>query len=154
MHVGEICTRSAVTCRPETAVPELARLMRDHQVGDVIIVDERDGATVPVGIVTDRDLVLHVLAAEADPAFVRAADLCGRRFVTACDSEAIYDAIWHMRSQGVRRLPVVDARNRLLGVVTADDLTRCLAEELMEVARIPDRQIQHEQAAAREAAAP
>ena len=144
MRIGEICTRSVVTCGRDTSALELAQLMRDRHVGDVIVVDERES---PVGIVTDRDLVVQVMAKGVDPGLLRAGDLIAGELVTAVESEVVYDAIWHMRSKGVRRLPVVDEHNRLLGVVTADDVTKFLAAELTEVARIVPRQIKLEQAA-------
>jgi CBS-domain-containing membrane protein len=65
--------------------------------------------------------------------------------VTAVGSETVFDAIWHMRRRGVRRLPVVDSRNRLQGLVTLDDLTDALAQELSALARIAPRQADREQ---------
>ena len=146
MHIGEICTRSIVTCRRETSALELAQLMRDHHVGDVIVVDEHAGVVTPVGVVTDRDLVIEVMAKGVSPDRLRAEDLIAVEIVTAFESELVYDAIWHMRSKGIRRLPVLDSRNHLVGVLTADDVTRFLAEELTGVARIAPNQIKREQA--------
>lgn len=147
MHIGEICTRSVVTCGRETSALELAQLMRDRHVGDVIVVDEYDGQMTPVGVVTDRDLVVEILAKGANPDLLRAGDLIANEIVTAFESELVYDAIWHMRGKGIRRLPVIDSHNHLLGVLTADDVTAFLAEELTEVARIAHRQIKREEAA-------
>ena len=147
MHIGEICTRSVVTCGRETSALELAQLMRDRHVGDVIVVDEHDGQMTPVGVVTDRDLVVEILAKGANPDLLRAGDLIANEIVTAFESELVYDAIWHMRGKGIRRLPVIDSHNHLLGVLTADDVTAFLAEELTEVVRIAHRQIKREEAA-------
>ena len=146
MHIGEICTRSVVTCRRDASAPEIAQLMRDRHVGDVIVVDEHEGQLTPVGIVTDRDLVVQVMAKGLNPDLLRAGDLIADDLVTAMESEGVYDAIWHMRNKGLRRLPVVDAHNHLLGILTADDVTEFLAEELTEVARIAPRQIKREEA--------
>ena len=146
MRIGEICTRSVVTCRRDASALELARLMRDHHVGDVIVVDEVAGVVTPIGVVTDRDLVVEVMAQGVLPDRLRAEDLIAVEIVTAFESELVYDAIWHMRGKGIRRLPVVDAHNHLVGVLTADDLTRFLAEELTEVARIPLQQAKREEA--------
>jgi len=136
-----------VTCGRETSALELAQLMRDRHVGDVIVVDEHDGQMTPVGVVTDRDLVVEILAKGANPDLLRAGDLIANEIVTAFESELVYDAIWHMRGKGIRRLPVIDSHNHLLGVLTADDVTAFLAEELTEVARIAHRQIKREEAA-------
>lgn len=146
MHIGEICTRSVVTCRREASAMELAQLMRDHHVGDVIVVDEHEGVVTPVGVVTDRDLVIEVMAKGVNPDHLRAEDLVAVEITTAFESELVYDAIWHMRGKGIRRLPVVDAHNHLVGVLTADDVTKFLADELTEVARIAPHQIKREQA--------
>ena len=121
--------------------------MRDHSVGDVIVVDEHDGRMTPVGVVTDRDLVVSVLAKGIDPDAVRADALIATAIVTAFESELVYDAIWHMRGKGIRRLPVVDTHNHLLGILTADDVLQYLAGEVTEVARIAHRPSEREEAA-------
>ena len=147
MHIYDICTREAVTCRRDTSAIDVARLMRQRHVGDVIVIDDAEGCTLPVGIVTDRDLVVQVLAKGVNPESVTAGDIMSDNPVTALGSEAILDAIWHMRGHGVRRLPVVDRRGALVGVLTVDDITRFLASELGEMARIAPRQIEREHAA-------
>ena len=146
MRIGEICSRSVVTCQRGASAFELARLMRDHHVGDVIVVDEAAGVVTPVGVVTDRDLVVEVMAKGVHPERLRAEDLIAVEIVTAFESELVYDAIWHMRGKGIRRLPVVNAHNHLVGVLTADDVTRFLAEELTEVTRIAAQQTKREEA--------
>jgi len=136
MHVGEICTRSVVTCAPDLKVVELAQLMRGQYVSDVIVVEQRGTDAMPVGIVTFRDMVVRVLAGRLDPATSCARDVMSGTLETVLESELIYDAIWHMRGKRVRRLPVVDTHGALRGVVTVDDVAEFLASELVEVARI------------------
>ena len=145
MRIGEICTREVFYCTRDTAVAEVARLMRNHHVGDLIVAEPRDGRIVPVGIVTDRDLVVQILAEGVDPRGLTAGDLMGAKLVTALDTDVVYDAIETMRSKGVRRLPVVDAQDFVVGVLTADDVTELLAEELTELARIVPGQVKVEQ---------
>jgi len=118
----------------------VAQLMRNHHVGDLIVADTRDGMLVPVGIVTDRELVVRVLAEGVAPDVLTAADLMTRRLVTAAESEPVHEAIERMRAEGVRRLPVVGADGTLVGILSADDITEFLAEELTGVARIAPRQ--------------
>ena len=144
MRIGEICNRSVVTCRRDTSVFEAARLMREHHVGDLIVVDERGGDLTPLAVVTDRDLVIEVMAQGLDPEKLQVGDLIVDELVTAFESESVYDAVWHMRGKHVRRLPVTDARGRLTGVLTASDVTRCLADELTEIARIAPAQAARE----------
>lgn len=140
MHISEICTRDVVTCSRDTGIRELAALMRDRRVGDVVVVDEDEHGRLPVGIVTDRDLVVQILARRVDPELLMAADIMSEAPTTALASEAVHDAVWHMRGHGIRRLPVVDTHGALLGIVTADDLAAALAADLGEVARIAARQ--------------
>lgn len=144
MRIGEICTRTVVTCGRDASVFELAQRMREHHVGSVVVVDERDGRSIPVGIVTDRDLVVEVMARGVDPSNLRAGDLVFGELVTALESELVHDAVWQMRRHGIRRLPVVDTCNGLRGVLTANDLTRFLAEELSDVASIVPCQVRLE----------
>jgi len=136
MRIGELCTREVVYCERTTGVVELAQLMRRHHVGDLIVVDRRDGKLLPVGIVTDRDLTVEVLAQRLDPDSLTAGDLMRRGLVTAKETEQVHDAIERMRTKGVRRLPVVDDQGGLIGVLSVEDVTELLAEELTETTRI------------------
>ena len=139
MHVSQICTRSLVTCHRETPAAELARKMRDQHVADVLVIEDRAGRLTPVGLVTDRDLVIEVIARDRDPNQVRAGELMRPDLETVLDSELVYDAIWHMRKRQILRLPVVDAHGALVGMLTADDVAEFLASELTEVARLRKR---------------
>jgi signal-transduction protein with cAMP-binding, CBS, and nucleotidyltransferase domain len=145
MNLGELCTRPAVTCEPHFAASDLARLMRKHHVGDLVVVSTTSDGVRPLGMVTDRDLVMQVMAPGVDPQLVTAADLMSPS-TAAFASETAYDAIWHMRRKGCRRLPVVDAHGCLVGVVTLDDLTRFLANEFVELGRLSQRQLDVESA--------
>lgn len=145
MRIGEICNRSVVTCRRDTRVSELARMMRDQHVGAVVVVDSQEAPRPrPVGVVTDRDLVVQVMALGADPESLLAGDLLVGDVARANEAETVYDAVWHMRGKGVRRLPVVDSHDGLVGVIAVDDVTRVLAEALLEVTRTAPHQIAHE----------
>ncbi|MBS0318122.1 MAG: CBS domain-containing protein [Proteobacteria bacterium] len=146
MHIGQICTRSVVTCTSGASALELARLMRDRHVGDLIVVAEHEDGARPVGIVTDRDLVVLVVAKGVDPELLRAEDLVTGDVVTVAESDDVHAAIGAMRSKGVRRLPVVDAHRRLVGVLTADDVARHLAAELTGMASIAEQQVEREYA--------
>jgi CBS domain-containing protein len=145
MRLLDICTHSVATCDRGMSAPELARLMRERHVGDVVVVDPCEDGFTPVGIVTDRDLVVQLIARGADPERFCAEDLMSADVVTAIGSETVFDAIWHMRRRGVRRLPIVDAHNRLQGIVCLDDLTDALGQELSALARIAPRQADREQ---------
>lgn len=147
MRIKEICTKQVLTCARGATAVELAQLMRKFHVGDLVVVERRDGKPIPVGIVTDRDLVVEVLAVGIGPADVTAGDLMHGELVTVSDGESVYDAIWHMRSRGVRRLPVVDAKGALVGILSADDVARFVAAEVAELANISPQQVARERAA-------
>jgi len=147
MRSGEICTREVVYCGRDASVLEVAQLMRNHHVGDLIVAETRNGRLEPLGIVTDRDLVVKVLAEGVSAETLRAADLMTRELITVAEAGAVHEAIERMRAEGVRRLPVVGADGALVGVLSADDVTEFLAEELTGVAHIASRQSVLEKAA-------
>jgi CBS domain-containing protein len=148
MRIGEICTREVVHCDRQAGVGEIARLMRNHHVGDLIVADRFAGGLKPVGVVTDRDLVVKVLAEGVAPDALVAGDLMTREVVTLAETAEVHEAISRMRAEGIRRLPVVDAAGALVGVLTADDVAGLLAEQLTDLARIAPRQAAMERATA------
>lgn len=149
MSIGEICNRKVVVMQAEELVAEAARLMRDQHVGSILIVDEQGGKRVPVGIVTDRDLVVEVIAPELDPEVITEGDIMMTGFAVAKEETGVFEAIQYMRAKGVRRLPVVDIEEKLVGIVTLDDLLILLLEELDALAKLVVREQQNELAVRR-----
>ena len=147
MPVGEICNREVVVSDKTMSVVEAARLMRTHHVGDLVVVDERDGRKLPVGIVTDRDIVVEVVAAGVDPDALKVGDIMGLDVATVRESEGLFEALRYMRDKGVRRMPVVDSAGGLVGLLTLDDLLSLLAEEMTELAKLVSQERQREAAA-------
>ena len=141
MPVSEICNRDVIIVQRETTVQEAARLMRQHHVGDVVVVEEHKGVRVPIGIVTDRDLVVEIMAPDLLQTVITVGDIMAEKLVMVKDSTGVYEAIQYMRGEGVRRLPVVDSKGGLIGILTLDDLLELLAEELLELSRL----VKHEQ---------
>lgn len=144
MSVGEVCVREVVVAGRKDSVAELARLMRRHHVGSVVIVEEVGGMHRPVGIVTDRDLVVEVLAMEVAPDSLTAEDVMSFRLLTARESDGLWETLQRMKAKGVRRLPVVDDPGALVGILSADDLLDLLAEELNDLVRVIRREISRE----------
>jgi len=141
MTIGEICTRETVFTTRETTVATAARLMRHHHVGTLVVVEEMNGGRrVPVGIVTDRDVVIEVMATGLDPNAITVGDIMGPELVTARESEGVLETMQIMRYKGVRRLPIVDKDGQLVGIVSIDDLLEVLAEEFSELAKIMARE--------------
>ena len=139
MPVGEICNREVVVAERTTTIVEAARLMRRYHVGDLVVVDEVQGRRVPVGMVTDRDLVVEVIAREQPFASCTVSAIMSATVVCVPETAGVIETIQLMRSHGVRRVPAVDAGGALVGILAADDLLDLLAEELSALARIAPR---------------
>ncbi len=130
IDAGTICTRIVTVAEPDMALNDAARLMREHHVGSLVVVAERDGVRVPVGILTDRDIVTAVVAKDVDARTLRVEDVMSAEPVCVGTEASVIDLLRTMRAKGLRRLPVVDDRGGLVGLVTLDDLLGIFAEEL------------------------
>ncbi len=146
MAVGEICNREVVIAKKTLSVVDAAQLMRQHHVGDLVVVEERNGRRHPVGIVTDRDIVVEVVAAGVNPDALKVGDIMGPEVATVRESEGLFEALRYMRGKGVRRMPVVDRDGGLVGILTLDDLLSLLAEEMTELAKLVSHERQREAA--------
>jgi CBS domain-containing protein len=147
MEIGKLSTLETVCCSRTESVQGAAFLMRKHHVGDLIVVDEPDGERIPVGIVTDRDIVVSVIALGLDPLGLQVGDIMSDDLLTAGEHDDIYATIERMRLRGIRRVPVLADSGSLAGIVSADDLLTFLAEEMEELSRISPYQHQHERRA-------
>ncbi|MBZ5636647.1 MAG: CBS domain-containing protein [Acidobacteriia bacterium] len=140
MPVGELCIRQVVVAPRNASVLDAAKLMRQHHVGDIVVTDEIAGRRVPVGIVTDRDIVLEVLAQELDATSLSAGDIMSSDLITVRENEGVFQTIQLMRAKGARRAPVVNSEGALVGIVSVDDLVELLAEELSQLAKLIARE--------------
>lgn len=140
MPVGEVCIREVIICDQATSIREAAQLMRQYHVGDLLVVDERDGRRIPVEIITDRDIVLSVVALKLDPAVTSVGNVVSEKIVTIREDQGLFDTIQLMRAHGIRRMPVVDQQGALAGIVSVDDLIQLLAEEMNELAKLITRE--------------
>jgi CBS domain-containing protein len=147
MRIGEICTVQTIHCSRDETVQGAALLMRKHHVGDVVVVDQPDGEQIPVGIVTDRDIVVSVIALGLDPASLLVDDIMSDDLLTTSENDDVYETIERMRFRGIRRVPVVNADGALTGIVSVDDLLEFLAEEMGELSRISAHQQSREKRA-------
>ncbi len=136
MDVGEICNREVVVMGKQGSIREAAQLMREFHVGDIVVVEERSHQRYPIGILTDRDLVIEILANDVDVDAVDVGDAMSFDLVTAREDDSVWDTIKRMRNKGVRRMPVVDQRGVLTGILAMDDLIEMLAEQLTDVAAL------------------
>lgn len=136
MNVSDLCQKNLVTVRPYDELLSAARLMREKHVGYLVVVEPAfaEGTFRPIGVLTDRDLVVSVLARETDPRTLRVEDVMTRAPVVAQDDDSLPSALEQMRRIGVRRLPVVDDRSQLIGVLSLDDVLYSLVGQLQDVA--------------------
>lgn len=144
MPIAEICSRGVVVAGPNDSLRTIAELMRQHHVGSVVVTRDADGVVYPVGIITDRDIVLALVAKDVSPDAVRAGDVMSEPLETADEGDEVWQVLERMRTRGVRRLPVVGLRGELVGIVSADDLLELAAEEVVSLARIINREQRQE----------
>src|SRR5262245_41575359 len=140
-NIRELCTREVVVAARDTTVAAAAKLMRHHHVGTIVVCDQPNGGRrLPVGIVTDRDIVIEVVAPELDAKVITVGDIMVQGLITARETEGVLQALEIMRFKGVRRLPIVREDGHLVGIVSIDDLLGVLAEELSDIAKIVTRE--------------
>jgi len=131
LTAGDICNRIVSVAYRELSVDEAARAMRDQQVGSLVIVEERgEDRREVVGMLTDRDIVTQVVARQKDPLTIRIGDIMSRDVATAREDDSVLDLLAAMRRKGVRRMPVISADNRLVGLATIDDVFAVVAEAI------------------------
>lgn len=124
MTVEDLARTDPIAATRKASIAEVARLMRDEQVGSVVIEEEHR----PVGIVTDRDITVKLTAEGKDPQHVTAEDVMTENPVTVQRDAGVFELVETMAENSVRRIPVVDG-DELYGIVTLDDLDRLLSDE-------------------------
>jgi CBS domain-containing protein len=139
MNIERICNRDVTLAYENEPIDEIARRMREQHVGSVIVVP-RAGGCVPVGMLTDRDIVVEVLAAGLDYRTVTVGEVMSREPATVREDDDIVDALRVMRTYGVRRLPVLSRTGILAGIVAIDDLLEIFAGQVDDVARAIGRE--------------
>lgn len=145
MPVVEFCRSDVLVVDRNSTVIEAARRMREAHLGDVVICSEDNGISKPIGILTDRDIVIGVLALDLPLDAVRVEDVMTPALVTIRQNVGVYEAIQLMETYGVRRLPMVNDEGALIGITSAADLMELLGREIMALSRLPSQQRQKEQ---------
>jgi CBS domain-containing protein len=145
MRVGEFCNRDVVIVDKDAQVLEAAQLMRTHHVGNLVVIEERGGKRIPVGIITDRDIVIEVVAKNITLDAVSIGDVMSFELTTVSEDDDIFDTVKLMRTNGVRRVPVVDKQGALAGILAVDDLLGLLEEFVGDVTGVIVREQAREQ---------
>jgi CBS domain-containing protein len=140
MLLKDLCTPDVIACTADKSALHAAKLMRQHHVGDVVVVNDVEADQSPIGVVTDRDIVVEVLGRELDPAKVTLREIMKKPAVIASTSEDVMQAVERMKVHGVRRIPVVDETAKLAGILCLDDLLRRLAVDVANLAEVVTRE--------------
>jgi CBS domain-containing protein len=144
MSIGEICNREVVIVERTASVAAAAQLMRQLHVGDLVVVQQAGGQRRPVGILSDRDIVVEVVAQGVACDEVTVGDVMSADLLTAGEDDDLFDTMRGMRQHGVRRVPVVDAAGTLVGILAVDDLLDLLAEQVTGLVGLVSNQLRHE----------
>jgi CBS domain-containing protein len=145
MAIGEVCNRDVVVVKKDESALDAALLMRRFHVGDLVVIEEEGGQRIPVGILTDRDIVIEAVAEDVNSRELTVGDIMSVDLVTVNEDEDIVDTVKMMRANGIRRVPVVDRSGVLVGIVTVDDLIELLAEVLDDLTKLIRREQKREQ---------
>jgi CBS domain-containing protein len=140
MSIKTVMTRAVHTVSCHSTLQEAAKLMRDGHVGDLVVVDPSVSEHVPVGIITDRDIVVSCVAFGIGLSTLTVGDTMVRNLVTVRDYEAIKQVLQTMREFGVRRAPVLNGQGVLVGIVSVEDILNLLVDEMGTIADISRRQ--------------
>jgi CBS domain-containing protein len=141
MDVGSLCRNRAITIGTRADLVDAARLMRESHLGFLVVMDEQQ----PLGVLTDRDIVLEAVAADIDPHAVTVGDAMTRDPVTVRSTDDIDAALLALRTAGVRRAPIVGPDGGVAGVLSVDDVLEHVAGQLATVTE----SLRHEQAVER-----
>ena len=145
MNVSEICRRHAITIRAHEELQAAARLMRERHIGYLVVVDENSpDMSRPIGVLTDRDIVVSVLAKGEDPRTLRVGDVMTREPLLIPEDKSLEYALGEMRRIGVRRVPVTDRAGRSVGVLSLDDVLDAVARQLLGVVGSIHRELRTE----------
>ena len=136
MSLGNLCRREVVVVNQGTPIKEAVKFMEEKNIGSVIVV----GGGKPVGIVTDRDILLRVVNKGLDPEKSSVDDVMTKEIVTLKEGMGLFEALEQVKGKGIRRFPIVDARGNLKGIMTLDDTIYLLGKEMADVASIIERE--------------
>lgn len=134
MSVNSVCNHNVATIARDADVLAAAVRMREEHVGTLIVVESRGAASAPIGIITDRDIVVGIVARQVSPESVTVGDLMSENLVTVKQDNGIEFALQSMSQAGVRRAPVVGHDGELVGVLSIDDVIEHLAVQLGRIA--------------------
>ena len=128
IKVREVMTRNVITISPEKSALDAAKIMKKNNIGSVVVIEN----SKPIGIVTERDLCFRVVAENNVPSKVKVKDIMTSPLITIDPNETLEEAARKMNKNKIRRLPVVDKNNNLVGFITYRDILT-IAPEVIEI---------------------
>ena len=135
MKLSELCNENVVTISSEDTVNYACKLFRNKHVGCLVVTDLYKGNSQPVGIITDRDIVVKVISLGTKVGDVLVKDVMDSKLVTADINDDLHVALDLMRKHGIRRIPLINKSGHLEGIITIDDLFAHLSNELNNLTR-------------------
>ena len=130
LSAGAVCNRQVAVTFRHVSVGDAVRQMRHEHVGSLVVVVEDGAGYLPVGLLTDRDIVVGIVARDVDPGSLRVGDVISDALYTVRDQDSVLEALTTMRRHGVRRIPVTSDEGVLVGILTLDDVLRVISQEL------------------------
>lgn len=141
MTIKKVCGCDVVTVSDNMTVSDAAKLMKQHNVGDIVVVKNKGADEQIVGIITDRDIVIRIVADEEDPKQFLISDVMSTDLLILKSYQGVSQSLDMMCAKGVRRAPIVDENNQLIGIATVDDLFVLISEEASSIAKLIRKQI-------------
>ena len=141
----EVAITNVICVHPDATLSEAAQIMRAHHIGDVIVVSEKGGKRLPVGIVTDRDITIETFGQDVRGDDLLVEDIMSDEIVCAKASDDVFSIICLMKETGVGRIPLVDDDGALVGIVTGKKLFQALLQGMQDLASVSDQQQRREQ---------
>ncbi len=141
MSIKHICERDVVTTTKDVSIYEVAKLMKKHNVGNVVVIDNQVITNKPIGILTDRDIAMKIVAEDVDARQISAGDIMADNLLLLHANQSINEAIDMMCAKGVRRAPISDDTHKVIGIASIDDLFILLAEEMGSLSKLIRKQV-------------
>jgi CBS domain-containing protein len=133
MSVAKYCDREIATITRDASIHKAALMMRHYHGGEVIIVEKSNDKNIPIGIVTDRDLVVEIIAMEVDMEQISVGNVMSLELITVSENMSLSDTLDIMQHNGVRRAPVVDGSGCLIGLITVEGILKVLSQDMNKV---------------------
>ena len=136
MSLGNMCRREIICVNLGTTVREAVKLMEEKNVGCVIVI----GSDKPVGMLTDRDILLRVMSKGLDPQRTTVENVMSKNIVALREDMGLFEALEQVKGKSMRRFPIVDGNGALKGIMTLDDIIFLLGKEMADVSSIIERE--------------